>query len=62
LLFAILYSQNANQRAPRRLVGSPVPAADGTATTLPVAYPAGADARGLGRFAKPRSSTARPLI
>ena len=62
LLFAILYSQNASQRAPRRLVGATAPTADGAATPLPVPYPAGADARGLGRFAKPRSGAARPLI
>jgi hypothetical protein len=61
LLFAILFTQNASQRAPRRLVGAVAPAADGT-TPLPVAYPAGGDARGLGRFAKPRSGAARPLI
>ncbi|HMC71891.1 MAG TPA: hypothetical protein VKJ07_22230, partial [Mycobacteriales bacterium] len=62
LLFAILYSQNASQRAPRRLVGAVAPAAAGAAATLPVPYPAGVESRGLGRFAKPRSNAARPLI
>jgi len=62
LLFAILYSQNASQRAPRRLVGVAAPAADGAVAALPVPYPAGAETRGLGRFAKPRNGAARPLI
>jgi len=64
LLFGILYTQNASQRTPRRLGADAAVAAGaaGTAATLPVAYPAGVEARGLGRFAKPRSTTARPLI
>jgi len=64
LLFGILYTQNASQRAPRRIgTGAAVAAgAAGTAATLPVAYPVGVEARGLGRFAKPRTSSARPLI
>ena len=64
LLFGILYTQNASQRTPRRIGTGAAAAAGaaGPAATLPVAYPAGVEARGLGRFAKPRSSSARPLI
>lgn len=64
LLFGILYTQNASQRAPRRVgTGAALAAgAAGTAATLPVPYPAGVETRGLGRFAKPRSAAARPLI
>ena len=65
LLFAILYTQNMQQRAPRRVAATATPgqpATDAAAATLPVAYPAGYAPRGLGRFAKPRAEAARPLI
>ena len=64
LLFGILYTQNAAQRAPRRVGAGAAAAAGaaGEAATLPVAYPAGLAPRGLGRFAKPRTESARPLI
>jgi hypothetical protein len=63
LLFGILYSQNAGQRAPRRLGGAAVPATQTVAAaSAPVPYPVGGETRGLGRFAKPRSGAARPLI
>jgi len=64
LLFGILYSQNASQRAPRR-IGAGAAAASGAAAeaaTMPVPYPVGVEARGLGRFSKPRTGSARPLI
>lgn len=64
LLFGILYTQNMQQRAPRRLAGAQHGAATGgdTAAALPVPYPAAYAPRGLGRFAKPRTESARPLI
>jgi hypothetical protein len=64
LLFGILYTQNAAQRAPRRVGAGAAAAAGaaGEAATLPVAYPVGLAPRGLGRFAKPRTESARPLI
>lgn len=64
LLFGILYSQNASQRAPRRIGAGAAAAAGaaGEAATMPVPYPVGVEARGLGRFSKPRTGSARPLI
>jgi hypothetical protein len=64
MLFGILYTQNAQQRAPRRVGAGAAAAAGaaGEAATQPVAYPVGFAPRGLGRFAKPRTENARPLI
>jgi len=63
LLFAILYTQNMQQRAPRRVVATATPGQPGAeAATLPMPYPAGLAPRGLGRFSKPRAEAARPLI
>jgi hypothetical protein len=67
LLFGILYTQNAMQRTPRALVGpranTPDGDAAGAAAAMAVPYPVGYGApRGLGRFAKPRSGSARPLL
>ena len=63
LLFAILYTQNMQQRAPRRVAATAPPGQPGTeAATLPVPYPVGLAPRGLGRFSKPRAEAARPLI
>jgi hypothetical protein len=75
VLFGILYTQNATGRAPRVLGGAramPVayPADPAAAAAAGAAIPAAAMAaaltpfmptRGLGRFAKPRSGSARPL-
>jgi hypothetical protein len=63
LLFAILYTQNAQQRAPRRIAATAPPGQPATeAATLPIPYPVGLTPRGLGRFTKPRAEAARPLI
>jgi hypothetical protein len=63
LLFAILYTQNAQQRAPRRIAATAPPGQPATeAATLPIPYPVGLAPRGLGRFTKPRTEAARPLI
>lgn len=68
LLFGFLYTQNmqSNGRGPRLLTRqpAPVPAGDGAAAAtvaLPMPYP-GVPARGIGRFAKQRTTGARPLI
>jgi hypothetical protein len=76
LLFGILYTQNATGRTPRVLAGprsTPAPYPAGAATagagTATAAMPAAMaaalmplmPARGLGRFAKPRSGPPRPL-
>ena len=63
LLFAILYTQNMQQRAPRRVAATAPPGQPaGAAATMPVPYPVGYAPRGLGRFSKPRAEAARPLI
>jgi hypothetical protein len=74
VLFGILYTQNATgaARVPRVLAGPravPVPVGVAGATADPAASAAMTaalmplmPARGLGRFAKPRSGSARPLI
>jgi hypothetical protein len=68
--FAVLYTQNQAPRAPRSLsrtrrTGDPSNGAGGgAAAAAPMPYPAGIypAPRGLGRFAKPRTESARPLI
>ena len=71
VLFGILYTQNATGRTPRVLAGprsaGAVPAgadaAAAAATPAMVAAMTGfVPSRGLGRFAKPRTGEARPLI
>jgi hypothetical protein len=71
VLFGILYTQNMTARAPRALAGprageaAAVAAAAGTtasAAALPVSMAGFLPSRGLGRFAKPRTGSARPLI
>jgi hypothetical protein len=65
LLFGILYTQNASGRTPRVLAGPgsapvayPVDPATAASTAALAAF---LPSRGLGRFAKPRSGSARPL-
>lgn len=72
VLFGILYTQNATGRAPRALAGpraaaaTPYPAeaagAAAGAGAMAAALTPFLPSRGLGRFAKPRSGQARPLI
>jgi hypothetical protein len=71
VLFGILYTQNMSGRAPRALAGpraaeaAAAAAAAGTtasAAALPVTMAGFLPSRGLGRFAKPRTGSARPLI
>jgi len=66
--FGVLYTQNQAPRAPRSLsrtrrAGEPT-AGEAAAAAAPLAYPVGIypTPRGLGRFAKPRTESARPLI
>jgi len=61
--FAILYTQNQAPRQPRSLLPTRRDATtDGDAVPTVSANPAFAGPRGLGRFAKPRTGPARPLI
>jgi len=73
VLFGILYTQNMTGRAPRALAGpraaeaAAAAAATAAGTTasaaaLPVSMAGFLPTRGLGRFAKPRTGSARPLI
>ncbi|MBV9097744.1 MAG: hypothetical protein JO079_06780 [Frankiaceae bacterium] len=65
MLFGILYTQNMAARPPRALAGpraGEAVAAGAGAAAVPAAMAQFMPSRGLGRFAKPRSGQARPLI